>query len=555
MMKRILCLALCLMLVVPAAMAETADTLPKRFVRQLSGGNGNGARGYISINASGIAEWLNMLMPFTAADIQIRALGEKQGEASDSVNDDDDWQVKFYVKDSQGKEAGTSWLYGDPQGVYFKSDMLPDMLLKMPVEKVHLLYQLFRGEFSDLFFAFDPMQLAAPGANGNTSAYKAVADLLAIPMEEWEAKWLPVLEKYFLQIDLWMAGFSESSILNEDAGGLTMSASYTIPADALKAEAKYIIGQMMYDTELQNLILPLVTREQRITYLNPQMQYFYEACIDALELTGDIVLSREMSALGEVVETAVELPLPKLPDRLVEDVSAGAKMFLELPYGDLLDGMNRICMTQKAKERSVTLFGEKRSIAIKAEASATDDGINTLAGTISITPVAGAEEAAYAAAFTCSYGHQIWQDEKYLDHDTTSFELSVEPDLDCQERGFQAVGFALKVDYRNNPIKQESPVQVNINVDAQLPDANVAVETVLRITTEMTMTELPKTSMQDASVMPDSEIEALLNQFVQNAMSTMTTLYEGDTGSENESVAAGSALPAVEPTSVPPVTE
>ena len=161
MMKRLLCLALCLMLTLPAALAETADTLPKRFSRQLTGGNG--ARGYIRISASGVAEWLNLLLPFTAAEIQVRAIGQKQGAATEFVTDDDDWQFKFYVKDSEGQEAGTTWLFGNPDGVYFQSELLPDTLLHYPVSGVNLLYQLFRGETSDLFFAFDPFGMKKPG--------------------------------------------------------------------------------------------------------------------------------------------------------------------------------------------------------------------------------------------------------------------------------------------------------------------------------------------------------------------------------------------------------
>ena len=49
-MKRILCLLLCLMLMIPSAIGETADTLSKRFARQLT--SGNGIRGYLSLTAS-----------------------------------------------------------------------------------------------------------------------------------------------------------------------------------------------------------------------------------------------------------------------------------------------------------------------------------------------------------------------------------------------------------------------------------------------------------------------------------------------------------------------
>lgn len=104
MMKRLLCLVLCLMFAIPVALADTADTLPKKFNRQLVGGNG--MRGYMNITASGVAEWLDALLPFTATQIQIRAAGQKQGEMSEFVTDDDDWQVRFYAKNSEGKEAG-----------------------------------------------------------------------------------------------------------------------------------------------------------------------------------------------------------------------------------------------------------------------------------------------------------------------------------------------------------------------------------------------------------------------------------------------------------------
>lgn len=557
-MKRIFCLVLCLMLALPAALAETADTLPKRFVRQLTGGNG--ARGYVSITASGVAEWLNLLLPFTASDIQIRAIGQKQGEMSEDITDDDAWQVKFYAKDSAGSEAGTTWLFGDPSGVYFQSELLPETILSVPVDQVHLLYQLFRGEFSELFFSFDPLALQAPGANGNASAYKAIADVLGIPAEDWEAEWMPVLEKHFLHLDLWLAGYGESSIVNEDSGALTMSASFTIPVDDLKAEAKYLIGQMLYDNDLQTLLLPYVTMEQRITYLNPQMLYFYEACIDALELTGDVVLSREMSAMGEVVSTTVELPLPALPEALTVPAGKAALALLELPYDDLLAGMNRIVLTQSGAEKTVILSGTQRTITVTAVESAPDESTAVKEGVIRVTPVAGVQENAVTAAFSFSYSHKQWQDEKYLDHDTTAFSLSVTPDLEniSEEdpfrslyEEFQPVRIAWTLDYRNNPFQENSAVQVNFNMDAQLPDAAVTAEAVLRITTQMSMEELSTADAEDFTMLSEERKATLLNAFVENAANTMTSLNETAADVAEETPEEAPAAP----TSVPPMGE
>ena len=364
-MKKLLSMMLCLAMLVSCAFAETADTLPKKFNRQLTGGNG--LRGYMSITASGVADWLNMLLPFTATDIQIRAIGEKQGEMSESISDDDDWQVRFFAKDSQNQEVGNTWLYGDPSGVYFQSELLPGSILTVPVEQVNLLYQLMRGDYTDLFFAFDPLQMKVSGAQDNVPAYQAVANMLGISAEEWETKWLPVLEKYFLHLDLWLAGYGDPFAVSGETGALTMSATYRIPADELKSQAKYVIGQMLYDNDLMTLLLPYVTMEQRMTYLNPNMVYFYEACIDALPLSGDIVLSREMSARGEVVSNKVELPIPELPAKVADPIGEALSTLFGLTDKALLSGMNRVEIFQNASERGICLHGEKRSIRIVAD--------------------------------------------------------------------------------------------------------------------------------------------------------------------------------------------
>ncbi len=562
MMKRILCLALCLMLAVTCAFAETADTLQKKFARQLTGGNG--IRGKISLTASGVAEWLNVLLPFTAADIQVRAVGEKQGEMSAEVSDDDDWQIKFYAENSAGEEVGTTWLYGNPEAMYFQSELLPGTLLSVPVEQVNLLYQLFKGEYTELFFAFDPMAMTVPGQNGNVSAYEAVADMLGISAQEWQEKWMPVLEKYFLHLDLWLTSYGDPSFMTGDTGAMTMSATYTIPAEDVKKEAKYIIGQMLFDNDLQSLILPYVTLEQQITYLNPSLVYFYEACIDDLPLEGDIILSREMSAMGELVSTTVALPLPVLPENLTAPVGELAAAALELPYDDLLAGMNRISFTQSAENKTLTLSGEKRTLTLTAVESTPDENTTVLSGSLRVTPNVGVDENSLSAAYTCTYSHRIWQDDSYLDHDMTTFELTVDPDLDMLSEDdpfrdtyvdFAPLSFAWSVDYRNNAYQENSAVQVNVAAAAKLPDAEIDLDMVLRITTKVTMTSLPVTGAENAETLTEERKGALLEQLTENAILTMSSLNAPVEENNAAPAEEATTVPAAEPTTVPPSNE
>ena len=554
MMKRLICMLLCLILALPAAMAETADTLPKLFVRQLTAGYG--IRGYTRLTASGVAEWLNVLMPFIASDIQIRAIGEKQGDESAYVSDDDDWQIKLYAVNSADQEVGTTWVYGDPEGIYLQSALLPEKQLCIPVSQVQLLYQVFKGEYKDLFFAFDPFDMKLPGANGNVAAYEAVAEMLGIPANEWTTKWMPVLEKYLLQLDLWLSSYGDTSIFTSDSGKLTMSATYEIPADDIKAEAKYLLGQMLFDNDLQTLLLPYVTMEQRVTYLNPGMVYFYEACIDALDIQGKVVLSREMSAQGETVSTKVSLPIPALPETITAPINAAAVALFQLPYDDLLAGVNYLTMIQNGDQMTLRLEGDKRTISLVSNEALVDADTVHQQGSIRITPNVGVEENSLSAAFEMTYAHKKWQDDNYLDHDMTSINVSVTPDLSMLSEDdpfrnayvdFAPLAFEASVDYRNNTFQQDKPVQININAHAKLPDAEIGMETVLRITTKLTMTHLAAAEKIDLLKLSEEDKKALLAEFTENAIVVMSNL--------NAPVAEASEVTEAEPTEVPPMTE
>lgn len=559
--NRILCLALALMLAFSAALAETAETantLPKKFLRQLTGGNG--LRGKVSLTVSGVADWLNVLLPFTASEIQIHALGEKQGDLYAETTGDDDWQIKLYAQNSDEQAVGTTWIYGDGQAIYLSSELLPDTLLTLPVAGVNLLYQIFRGEYTDLFFSFDPLGLTQPGANGNAAAYEAVANVLGVSDAVWTENWLPVLEKYLLQLDLWLASYGEPTFLTGDEGAVTVSATYTIPSADLKAEAKALVAQMLYDSELQALLADQVSAEVQAAYLDPSLLYFYEACIDALALEGDIVLSRAVSAQGDTVHAMVALPLPALPETLTEPIGQLAAAAFDLSYTDLLDGMQRIAFTQDGDEMTITLTGEKRSLTLTATETAVDDNNTAINGSLRITPNVGVTENSVSARYSCTYGHRIWQDESYLDHDMTSFALAVETDLDMLTPDdpfrsayvdFAPLSVEFSADYRNNSFKENSAVQVNVAAAVKLPDAEVAMDMVLRITTKLTMTTLPTDGAENLADLTPERKAALVETLTENAVNVMSGLNGTLPEPTVVPAAEATAVPEAEPTVVP----
>ena len=567
-MKRILCLLLCLTLLGTSVAFAADTTLPELFRIQVITG-GYGVRGKASITASGTAPWLDVLLPFTASEIQIRAIGMQQGALSQYSEGADNWQLRLYVEDSNGKAAGTTWLYGQDDAIFLSSELLPDTVLTLPDGGVHLLYDLIRQDYAGVFLGLDPLDMTSGGVNGNLSAYDAIRKVLGVPEEEWETEWEPVLQKYYVDLDMWLTGYGSVSELSGSKGSMTMSVCYTIPSADLKEKAKAVISQMLYDSELQELLLPYVTLEQRVLYLNPALLYYYDACIDALALGGDVILSREMSALGENISTSVSLPLPQLPETLTAPVNQALTGLFALPYEDAMSGMNRIVIAQAGEECSVTLSGSLRTIALSIDESATNAESANLSGFLRITPALGNDEPPLCAAFSYKTTHTVYEDDDYFSHDTSTLSLTLEPSLDLISESdpfrskyvdFTPVNLSLTVDYRNQSYNNYSPTQVNISAAIAVKDANVTLDLVLRTTNMWDHADLPTEGAENLAELTDARKEELLAELIVNAVRTMSSL-NAPAAPTATPVPEATAAPATDvpdeaaPTAVPPMGE
>lgn len=529
-MKRFLCILLCLLLAAPAAMADTYT--PTKLFRQQFVTGGNGLRGTVSLTVSGVAEWLDVLMPFTASKLQVRIIGERQGGESALVADDEDWQAKLYVKDDAGAQRAVTWIYGGPDGLCIQSELLPDTLLTLPVKNVNLPYQLTDGELLPLLSAFDPMGLMQPDESANAEAYSALAAMTKISEAEWDEEWAPVLEKYDTEMDMWLAKYASPTILSGSVGDMTLRTAYEIPADAVKAQAKYIISVMMYDYDLQTLLIPYFTDEQRSLYLNPAMIWFYEHCIDAVPLEGSILLEREMTLLGETTAMSISLPLPPLPEELTAPIGEAAANLFALPYQDVLAGVERISIKQAEGDVSVSLTSPQRTISLVLDELTENAESVQRQGFLRITPAVDSEDPPLSAAFTCKSSRKLWEDEDYSTHEDFAWMLAIEPDLSLMAEDdpfrsryvdFTPVSFAASVGYTKKD-KESSPVQLAIEMSAVLPDAEIALTASLKVAERWAHEVLPAGDGEDLWAMTDTRRAELRETLIRNAITTMTTL-------------------------------
>ena len=154
--------------------------------------------------------------------------------------------------------------------------------------------------------------------------------MMAQPDILWESMWQPALEEYLNELELWLADYAAEPDTMTENGELVMRVSYVIPADDVKEQTKLMWKQALYDETLLTLLRPMMTEEQQAAYLNPALGYFYDACIDALPLSGDLRLSRKFSARGDTLSVAVALPLPQNAWGYDADLPAGGAARLRL---------------------------------------------------------------------------------------------------------------------------------------------------------------------------------------------------------------------------------
>ncbi len=527
-MKRLTCLALCLVLALTALALADDNSVPRLFNAQFITG-GNGLRGKAVITASGSADWLDVLMPFTGMDIQIRAIGQKQGAQSDLVTDDDSWQLRLYTENRAEEAVANTYLYSGEGGVYFSSELLPGTVLMLPANGAHLLYDAARGSWENLFFGFDPAGMTGWSESGRPMIYETIAELLDISGESWDASWAPVMAKYETDLDMWLNGYVNASSENSVSGSLVMKSTYTIPAADMKAKAKQVIGSMLFDSELQELLAQTVSSEIRSTYLNPSLVYFYEACIDALDLQGDAVLSRSMSARGETTAVTVSLPVPALPGEIAEGLNGLLQAAFSLPYEDALSGLHRIILRQEGDTGYVELQTQRRMLRIAVDEALTDAESTELTGSVQIIPAPGMNELPLYADFAARASHAVFQDEKYLSHDKSSFALSLTPDAAMAENtsmlSFAPVGFDLTVDYLADLSVPNSSIQINLLADVQLPGADLSLDAKLRTRSAWELAKLPTAGALDVTRLSAEQLESLRSTFAQGAVQTVLDLF------------------------------
>ena len=493
---RILCLVVCLTLMSSAALA--ADyTLPEKMYRQVT--FGSGVKGAMTLAVSGGGDWLDLLLPFTGTQMEIRYI-ENGGQ----------FQLQLYAVDDQEQQRALTQAYGDDAHLYLRSELVPGALLSLPIG----------SGLMDAIFA---------GDEENPTFYSVVQSLLSIPASDWERDWSPALTPYESALETWIQQYAaEHIIAKADSGASSMTLRYLIPADALKAAMKQLMSQILQDAALKELLTPYMTDAQQAIYLNPAIGYFYDAVIDALPLSGELQMTRVMTTRGEQISSELIMPLPE---------NAG--------------GWSTLTLALTGPQTALTLTGDTQAITLVLdETTAAADDKATWKGVFRYLP---AEGTPVSAAFTLDKTFSKTTDPTDdRTHETTAWSLTAQPDLSHLEADdptretyadFDVISVALSAHYSSRSL-DNNPTTLDLTLAAQLPGVTVESVASMRTTSPWVFSSLPTDHAEPILGMSAERAAELLRTFATNATLTMTSLTTAPATAEPEA--------ETEPTLVPP---
>lgn len=477
MLKRFLAVLLCAAMLMTTAFAAKEDdyTLPELFYQHFVVQD-YPIRGSMALTASGTASWLDLLLPWTASTLHLRLL---------NLENSDDFQYQIYAEDAQGNQKALTQLYRQNDALYLRSDLLPDTLLTLPVG-------------GDLLGT-----LLGETEQGNDSFYSVVMGIVNQPDMIWESVWVPVLESYLNDMELWLADYAAEPTMTGDTGDMTVQISYVIPAQAVKQQAKEIWHQVLFDEDLLSLLRPLMTQEQQNVYLNSAMTYFYDYCIDLLPMEGDLRLSRTMSARGETLGVSVALPLPE-----------NTWGFTNLTFRQDESGLTLMLLNP---ERTLTLTAQQQS----------DAENEAWTGMLTSVPAAGQDEKLLMASYQFTRKHTTSMDSDGTRHDDTAWTLTFAPaDEDAENEQylhFEPVEAALTTAFiREN--KDSAPVRLNVTASLHMAEADVGLKMALRTTNRWNALTLPTSGAENVLTMDAARAVNLLTTALSNTISIMTSL-------------------------------
>ena len=475
-MKKLIALILCaamLCALLPAS-AEEVDSLPEKMLEQIE--YASGIKSTLRYSVSGESPLAKLLSPLADIDIGLWMLI--------------DWSTQYdatlFALDGEEKIAVTR-LWGNTENAIFQSEALEKPVV-LPVD----------GDVTQALLNI--------GEEQNAPWYAIALNLLRVEERDWKDKWQPALAPYESAVELWLSRYGDAPILTPDAGTgrNIMALTYTVPVDDLKEEIKLLLRQALADETLGSLMRKQMTDAQQAIYWNPNLAYYYESAVDGLYMEGDVVLEREMSALGDEISLSAQFPIPEN------------------------SGMwNSLRIEREGETLRAMLVGEDRRIDFSATPSGKGEKFRCR-GELQITRQVDGDDQGFAAAYDFSGEFSTYEDADTYTHEVTACGLTLTPSGTLEHNSLTGPGeITANFDFYSKYGKRSS-TRLAWSLEALLPDTSLNAAGNLRTTSPW---EIVPLSAEDGVRWTDltrDEQSDLLSAWAQRLLSLLSRLKPMD---------------------------
>jgi len=277
MKKRIICIIAGIIMLLSGAANAATYTLPEKMQNQLA--IGSGLKGSFTVTADGELSKTPFLNAVCDATYDLRGMSSGH-------------DLHYYLfQENNGSQTIIAELYKKDGQYYLRSDIVLGKILGL-------------SGFSIFLDALFQQQ----GENPTISS--ALINYLALPEDVKEKQWKTEINKYQNELEMWLHDFTaQADVVKQENGSSAFDFSYVIPIDEMKNKLIALFAEFAADAELQALMDTIMTPEQKEMYMNAALGYFYEEAVNSLDIQSDIRLSKRVSALGDLINSQMVLPL------------------------------------------------------------------------------------------------------------------------------------------------------------------------------------------------------------------------------------------------------
>ena len=253
-------------------------TLPEKMENQMK--VGSGLKGSFTMHMEGTDPVILSMSLFQDTEIQIRA-----------IRSGSDLHIALFREEEDESQKGLTEILNQDGGWYLRSDMLPDLVLRLPdsIQTANLLHQ---------------------PAGENPSFATALTRWFEMSENKRSSLLDPVTEKLSRKLEVWLAQFAGvSEVQTTESGASVVDLSYTIPMGELRKEIVSLLEELIQDPDGQALLNAILSPEQMEIYASGELDYFYIEALEALDNDYDVLYTRRVTTLGQMISSSMEFPL------------------------------------------------------------------------------------------------------------------------------------------------------------------------------------------------------------------------------------------------------